>query len=233
METTLMELVNDCEFANENYEKTDENLNRASFLEELGFTSLSKEIMEKIETKDKLSRVADYGDIKITDENIEKFLDKKVELYNAEHGGEETTNNSYPEIRMVDYRTYLDYALAGHTTRQYMANDGTIVISEGFGGFPSLATPIKFSKRTCDYRKPTGIGKFEWKEENLANYKSIPPQDVLEKLMEHRDRNVFDYFTIASVESIPDPLLLGRVNGSDNRYFIAQWGKDIALEDVI
>jgi len=27
--------------------------------------------------------------------------------------------------------------------------------------------------------------------------------------------------------------LLGRINGSSDRYFLAQWGKDVKLDDII
>lgn len=91
-------------------------------------------------------------------------------------------------------------------------------------------------ERTCDYDKsdPETIGRFEWKEERVEDYDGLPPAPVIETFKEHKARKVFDYFTIASVNSVPDPLLLGRIDGDDdNRWFIAQWGEDVCLDDVI
>ena len=91
-------------------------------------------------------------------------------------------------------------------------------------------------EKTCDYDKydPKTIGRFEWKEERVEDYEGLPPAPVIKTFKEHKTRKVFDYFTIASVNDIPDPLLLGRINGDDdNRWFIAQWGKDVCLDDLI
>jgi len=91
-------------------------------------------------------------------------------------------------------------------------------------------------EKTCDYDKhdPETIGRFEWKEVPVEEYEGLPPAPVLETFKEHKARKVFDYFTIASVNSVPDPLLLGRIDGDDdNRWFIAQWGKDVCLDDLI
>jgi hypothetical protein len=72
-----------------------------------------------------------------------------------------------------------------------------------------------------------------WTEALLQDYPTIPPAEVLKALRKHQERKVFDYFTIASVKGVPDPLLLGRVIGSKDRWFIKQWGEDIHVEDVI
>jgi len=91
-------------------------------------------------------------------------------------------------------------------------------------------------EKTCDYDKldPKTIGRFEWKEERVEDYDGLPPVAVLETFKEHKAREVFDYFTIASVNSIPDPLLLGRIDGDDdNRWFIDNWGTDVCLDDLI
>ena len=94
---------------------------------------------------------------------------------------------------------------------------------------------IGISRNTCDFfsSEEGKIGQFSWREVPLSEYRTLPPQDVLETLKIHQDRKVFDYFAIASVEQIKDPLLLGHVIGSSDRWFIKQWGEDIALEDVL
>ncbi len=93
-----------------------------------------------------------------------------------------------------------------------------------------------FVEKTCDYdlTKEGTIGKFEWTEVPVEEYEGLPPKRVLETFKKHKERKVFDYFTIASVEGIKDPLLLGRLNGErSKRWFIAQWGIDVSLDDLI
>ena len=96
-------------------------------------------------------------------------------------------------------------------------------------------TLLCFTAKTCDYisNDPTTIGKFVWTENRLGNYKGIPPKEVIETLKEHKERQVFDYFTIAAVEGIHDPLLLGRLNGVNERFYIINWGVDVCLDDLI
>ncbi len=91
------------------------------------------------------------------------------------------------------------------------------------------------SERTCDYMSSEDgkIGQYAWKEEKLEDYKGIPPKEALEALKEHQERQVFDYFTIASVKGIKDPLLLGKINGVEDRFFITQWGSDVNLDDIL
>ena len=93
----------------------------------------------------------------------------------------------------------------------------------------------QFTAKTCDYYSydSTTIGKFVWTENRLGNYKGIPPKEVIETLKEHKERQVFDYFTIAAVEGVRDPLLLGRLNNVADRFYIAQWGTDVTLDDLL
>lgn len=251
-EKGLMELVDDCEQVNEPYTKTDENMLRAEQLKDLGFLKVAEDIVTQVKTKDKLGRITDYGYIKITDEQIAKFLDKKVELYNAEHEIKpsqidpdesvsarrrwfdfgkriQSPQMPMPPLEQRDFGNPLRYTQRSMIADMYdrMMRDSILL---GFGGYTGGSS---LSRDTCDRGKSTGIGRFEWNETHIQAYKTIPPQDVLDKLAEHKAREVFDYFTIASIESIPDPLLLGRVNDVKDRFFIAQWGKDITLDDII
>lgn len=99
-----------------------------------------------------------------------------------------------------------------------------------------LGEAYNIYEKTCDYDKfdSETIGRFEWKEERVEDYEGLPPAPVIKTFKEHKARKVFDYFTIASVNSVPDPLLLGRIDGDDdNRWFIANWGTDVCLDDLI
>ena len=101
-----------------------------------------------------------------------------------------------------------------------------------------LRTPNSYSGfvvDTCDRlsTKENTIGQYAWEEVPIATYNGIPPENVLLVLKEQKEKELFDDFTIASVESIKDPLLLGRVNGVQERFFLAQWGSDVTLDDII
>lgn len=73
----------------------------------------------------------------------------------------------------------------------------------------------------------------EWHERTLDSSSHLPPPKVVEAIKIHQDRKVFDYLTIACVLNVPDPIVFGRLNDSDDRFFIAQWGEDVCLDDLI
>mgnify|MGYP001570389797 CR=1 FL=1 len=172
-------------------------------LEELGFKKVSSNILSRIEVKKKLNNIAKYKYVKITKEMINIYLDNKVEEYDKIH---EKTDIFPPLWARVSIPQ----------------DDKNSKITE-------------IVKQTCDYssRKKGTIGKFVWKECPIEEYESIPPKEVLTKLRMHKNRLLFDYFTIASVENIKDPLLFGRITETEDRYFIAQWGEDIKLDDLV
>lgn len=73
----------------------------------------------------------------------------------------------------------------------------------------------------------------------MESYKGMPPSDVLAKVKEAKAENIFDTFEVAHVEPVstkiylPDPIVFGRVNGCSDRFFIAEWGNDVKLADLI
>lgn len=70
----------------------------------------------------------------------------------------------------------------------------------------------------------------------LEHYTEVPPADVLAKLQEALDRKCFDRYEVAHIVTevkIPDPLLLGIINGCKDKFFVAQWDTDIAIEDIL
>lgn len=70
----------------------------------------------------------------------------------------------------------------------------------------------------------------------IHNYENLPPAEALEKLREAKTLGCFDTFEIATIESVeivPDPILFGRITGSENRYFIAQWDDDVKIEEIL
>jgi hypothetical protein len=70
----------------------------------------------------------------------------------------------------------------------------------------------------------------------LADYGDIPPDAALLALEEAKKLKCFDAFEIASVqwiEPVPDPLLLGRITGCEDWFFIAQWDEDVKIDDLL
>jgi len=76
-----------------------------------------------------------------------------------------------------------------------------------------------------------------WWETSIKQYHKSPPLNVLRKLKEEKEKNIFDNFAIVEVKvakhPIKDPLLIGRIEGNSNRFFIAQWGDDINVDNII
>ena len=174
-----------------------------SELEVLGFKKISNNILTNIKLKEKINNIAKYKYLKITEEMVHTYLDNKVKEYNKIHEESDIFPPLWARVSIPQ-------------------DDKNSKITE-------------IVKQTCDFssRKKGTIGKFVWKECPIEEYESIPPKEVLTKLRIHKDRLLFDYFTIASVENVKDPLLFGRINETTDKYFIAQWGEDILLDDLI
>jgi len=71
---------------------------------------------------------------------------------------------------------------------------------------------------------------------SLKAYQEIPPANVLLKLEEAKDKNCFDDFEVAKIQSVevrPDPILFGRVKGCPDRFYISQWDSDVRIEDIL
>lgn len=62
---------------------------------------------------------------------------------------------------------------------------------------------------------------------------SLPPMDVLEKVASAKKDGLFDSFAVIHVAKVHDPILVGQVKGSKDLYFIAEWGDDISLEELM
>jgi len=96
-----------------------------------------------------------------------------------------------------------------------------------------------------DYRYATGEDLDEFNKDmkqygkelvvvEIKDYDRIPPDDVLEALKTARAKGCFDTFHIAYIRKVKDPLLFGKIDEFKNLYFfIAQWGDDVKIEDII
>jgi len=190
-------------------------------LEKLGF----KAIHSKLQTDNKLSKLAKYKYVKITEDKIKVFIDRKAKEYDESIPNVQL-NHKGPMLSEMHFRPgSIYYANTPGDTYNYWGHD-------------EIERPIDnyvYSKHTNHYTSEAKdtIGRFEWVEKPLEKIEELPPDNVLIKLAEHKQRNIFDYFTIAKVEGMYDPLLFGRIKGSTDRFFIAQWGDDVSLDDVI
>lgn len=231
---TLMELIDKAKIEEEQSVKED-TINHSNVLRELGFTKISDKILKCIQTKNKVTAIAKQRYLKITTKMIIDFLDKKVEQYNEIAKTKNLVNSSKTQGLLYGSSLFS----SSFSTIRYREMD----FSSAFSVFPETnaivdikaTKTVTIIKRTNDYcsNKPGTIGKFVWKECPIEEYDGVPPKEVLAKLKIHKDKALFDYFTIATVENIKDPLLFGKINTSDDRYFIAQWDEDILLNDLV
>jgi hypothetical protein len=78
--------------------------------------------------------------------------------------------------------------------------------------------------------KYMGINEGGLVEEALEK---IVPEDVVDKLIEATDRQVFDEFYVLWVEKVKDPLLLGKIKELNDYFLVAAWGDDVKFDDII
>ena|SRR3990172_8936713 len=70
----------------------------------------------------------------------------------------------------------------------------------------------------------------------VDSYPGIPPMEVLESTRQAAGRGIFDTLEVAHVVSVreyKDPIIFGRVTGCTDRFFIAQWGDDVRITDLV
>jgi len=142
-------------------------------------------------------------------------------------------------------------------TRQYDDLKGQL----GKLGFTALTTKVEIAKKLAiahaKYGYVTGemIDKFNRalraKTERMENgyrmfqrllftkvetYGKIPPPEVLAKMQEAIDDGIFDSFEVAAIHDVQeliDPILFGCIQGTNDKFFIAQWDDDVKIEDIV
>jgi hypothetical protein len=84
-----------------------------------------------------------------------------------------------------------------------------------------------FNKEMRQYSKELVVVK-------IKDYERIPPDDVLAELKAAQAKECFDTFHIAYIRKVKDPILFGKINDFPNLFFfVAQWGDDVKIEDII
>lgn len=74
---------------------------------------------------------------------------------------------------------------------------------------------------------------------DMGAYPGLPPADVLLKVKEARAMEIFDRFEVAEIQPVatqvklPDPIVFGLVDGCTDRFFVAEWGTDVSINDLL
>lgn len=71
---------------------------------------------------------------------------------------------------------------------------------------------------------------------DISVYPGCPPADVIQKVKEAKAHDIFDSLEVADIESVVeyvDPIIFGRIHGCDDRFYIAQWGDDVNIDDIL
>jgi len=101
----------------------------------------------------------------------------------------------------------------------------------------------KLKRRTLRLWRSGMYAKSSWKKlafDDIGHYQGIPPQHAREALAKAKELKVFSRFEVGTLKEEvtsqyrdPDPILVGVIDGCDNKYFIAQWDNDVAIEDIL
>jgi hypothetical protein len=67
----------------------------------------------------------------------------------------------------------------------------------------------------------------------IGKYAEVPPTSVLDALEVAMERKCFDYFEVAHIVTVKDPILFGCITGCTDRFFISQWDDDVKIEDIL
>lgn len=71
---------------------------------------------------------------------------------------------------------------------------------------------------------------------SAEEYHGVPPKDVSLEVTRARETGIFDTMEVAYIETERenhDPIIFGRVNGCSHRFYIAQWGDDVSINDIL
>lgn len=242
----LSELLQDCAPLAEAKRPNWEFLAKARELEELGFERLGKDLRDRVLKAEKLGSIKSEGYLCITNDKINAFLRRKAQEYNEsvvkkygkkkESSAEEIWKALNGEFEL-EWKKYsnsitLDSSENQVSNQSFSSEAPLPTFTFGSSAFGMSSDLVAL---TQDFLSPSKerISGFMWKEERIDQYEALPPAHALTALKTAKAKEIFDYFTIASVSHVKDPLLLGRIHGSEDRFYLAQWGEDVALDDVI
>ena len=67
----------------------------------------------------------------------------------------------------------------------------------------------------------------------VDQYPQAIPSSALQELLTAGRRNLFDSFSVLHVEKNQDPILVGKLNDSNDLYMLAEWGDDVTFDDIV
>lgn len=139
---------------------------------------------------------------------------------------------AYEHYRYVPQQAITEFQakLKAATTRRPTYDEIAKAARESmFGSFGSIEMQMKYATDVYD----------QLMLEPLASYSGLPPTDVLLAIKAAKEKGCFDAFEVASVAPIatqvifPDPIVFGRVDGCSDRFYIAEWGSDISIKNLL
>lgn len=89
----------------------------------------------------------------------------------------------------------------------------------------------KLRKKTANYDGMGGYHTLSFVP--IADYEGAPPMDVLNELQVAQDRKIFDKFEVGYIREVPDPLLMGVIDGCPDKFYISSWDNDISISDLL
>jgi len=227
VDKTLMELVDSCQLVTDKYVKLAPELLKSMELEALGFKKLAKNVKEEHDRKDKLNKLRKGKYVEITEKDIQKYLEKRWKRVFGKKWKKKTDRNG--SFRADDINVW--------------THGGSAMMLQPGNYMASFAPNIRIWQDIPEY-KSSGKKKLNltytengdnvlWIEQDIEHYKTFPPQHAIDRVAQEKKIGIFDYYTIAKVKDVEDPLLLGRIKGSDSRFFLDQWGDDVSLDDLL
>lgn len=196
---------------------------RAKSLKESGFDASAKQISDQI----RLQRINEKGFLSFGAKDVLKYLNERAAIY------DKFNKDVFKERSDGGVLTISDSMfVTGTVTGTVWASNGTI-----FGIPAPTYKKEKIEPEQIRSDRTKDDMQFVWREVEVSQYEAIPPAEVTAALKKVKDLGLFDYYTVAKVDfekaQLKDPLLLGRIEGSDQRYFIAQWDNDVDIRDLL
>lgn len=209
---------------------------RAERLKAAGFETAGNKLGEEIERARKLNEVTKRGLLKFGVKQIRAFLLKKTGQAHLGRGDADIMplikkyRAAFTLLKPYRFDPLFDEGWANSTNYEVCPPSSCWASHKVLESRPwEDAYGIK-------RQTPTKIMVIAWVEMPIGLYPEVPPDEVLERAESFK--GVFDYLTVGKVETmecepVKDPLLLGRLNGSEDRFFLAQWGDDLHVEDIL
>lgn len=210
----------------------DERRPIATQYREAGFTDVANKIEAEFSKKLKLATISELGYKMLTKKHFQDWLDAlpseaevvedRDRLLDYISSGSGITVTGGNRVSMI----FTGSNWIGTSSISFDDNDDNKVVS------PDTIATRKEAVMAGGKRYSISI-----EEIPVENYQHIPPADVLSKIKEARECGVFDKLTVAyptAKEIVEDPLVLGKIKEMpDTWFYIAEWGDDIKLEDLI